>query len=131
MSISTEIRTIGRPSKRAVGELPGRGSVISARGDSLLNKKPFVLMGFADMVRGRVRTAWICLCQWLPLRRTRRTSRIFSLFEAGIYPGNAWAYYGLCKIAEQNGSQDDKNKAKAELDRHWLGPDDFRELARM
>jgi tetratricopeptide (TPR) repeat protein len=48
----------------------------------------------------------------------------------GTFPGNGWAYYGLWAIADRGGPGD-VNQAKKDLDDHWFGTDDFRNLDRM
>jgi hypothetical protein len=52
--------------------------------------------------------------------------------RTGTYPGNAWAYYGLWKIANRDGSsQPDIDRARADLDDHWFGTAEFLNLYRL
>lgn len=48
----------------------------------------------------------------------------------GTFPGNGWAYYGLWEIANKI-SPADVNQATADLQAHWFGTDEFRNLERM
>jgi hypothetical protein len=48
----------------------------------------------------------------------------------GSFPGNGWAYYGLSAIAARGGPVD-IGQATADLNQHWLGTTQFRDLDRM
>ncbi|OBF57147.1 hypothetical protein A5787_25535 [Mycobacterium sp. 852002-50816_SCH5313054-b] len=48
----------------------------------------------------------------------------------GTFPGNGWAYYGLWEIANK-ASPADVNQATTDLEAHWFGTDEFRNLERM
>lgn len=53
-----------------------------------------------------------------------------NVIPKGIYPGNAWAYYGLWEIADRY-NRADLGQASEQLNKHWFGTPEFQSLDRM
>lgn len=84
-----------------------------------------ILIQRADPVRQDLATARDVL-----LKSLNKSTANPGEIPTGTFPGNGWAYYGLWVIATRGGPVD-INQATTDLNEHWCGTDQFRNLERM